>query len=157
MRSSLSTPIVLAALITACGSHAPTAGPATPRAAAPPHASSQSQAAPAPTPPPAAPVDVHARCAELAKPSDVAIPAARALGDATEDVDEAVDCLADALINAPRNLWGTEQAIEFEQLRDALAASVQSLTGIAISGFDPDDDADANALASQARSWISHH
>lgn len=152
----ITTPIVLTALITACGSHAPR--PALPDNATPVAAPAQQPVSPAPTTATASPaVDVHARCADLAKNTDVSIPAARALGDATTDVDEAVNCLADALVNTPHTYWGTEQKIEFEQLRNALASSVGALTGISQPGFDPDNDADANAVATQARYWITHH
>src|SRR5258705_2883619 len=104
----ITTPIILCLFTAACGNHKPAPAPAP----EPPH-----EVITSPTSPPGGdagpPIDVHARCAELAKPSQIATAAARVLGTTANDVPAAVTCLADAL-DAARGLviGGTEQVLE---------------------------------------------
>src|SRR4029079_17510036 len=133
----------------ACGSSKPTAEPTTSAKTKPEPVETWT---PAPWPPPAdaspAAVDVAARCAELAKPTDTATPAAKSLATAFNDYKAAVTCLADALDHTNlMGMWGTEQKIEREQFRAALADSIGALTSIDLSPYDLDQDTDCHALA----------
>ena len=156
----ITTPIMIALFTAACGSNKPTEPSADTRTK--PEPDQVTTWTPQPWPPPAdaspPAVDVAARCAELAKPTDIATPAAKALATAFNDYKAAVTCLADALDRTNQMVeWGTEQKFEREQLRQALASSIESLTAISLDPYDLDQDAEVHALAVAARDWLAHH
>lgn len=154
----ITTPIMIALFTAACGSGKP--APESTRPPAKPEPVSTWTPTPWPPPPDASPaaVDVDARCAELARASDVATAAAKALATGFNDYAKAVTCLADALDRTSQMVeWGTEQKFDKEYLRQALAHAIESLTSISLDPYDLDQDTDVHALAVAARDWLAHH